>query len=649
MSAEHKRLEIRGLCNIDVLFDTVGDTSEAAVRRIVTNTLLTRGLGSRAGDWKLWKHEGARGVGGLAPIGRNVIPDLKTVRWCWRSKNKNNFYVTPQSDPFTLAELRQLPIWYENYSPRTEDARWWAGWMVIDKKEREELLDADDDSATSDSFDQGGEEGEGEREVEVEEEQEQEEPYTSIGRRRSRERLGPDDDEYYPPSQRQRRVNAISPQATDNAPPCRRRGHPPRVIAPTIRSLERPTSPPIVLLVPGSTDSPASSPSPSLTEIATPEQDFDVTPIISRRSQLADPDSDISCFESIISKMFQRFGPDTQTREEDRPIWLFEHNPSNWLRVLFGFINSTPWEMRTASPHPRVDVEHQYYQRGSDCGGVFRTFIHKVIQDFVGGEDFVDGGILGRTFCEDPESAIQLLGLEPPPPPRFGRYETFGRLMASYIFCHRDFPWPRGLDPVIFLMVYFRFRGMRYAPHSSRVSGCVGSVMRILEVCGGGLLDVPEVVYNVTDSLSWPREIVKENLLSHEGVESLRTSMYWETHWRMRSGALDAFVRGLNERNLFQTMVEDVEIQVKDIDCWLLQSGVPSSESVDGVLTFSSGHRVEDCGQDFQGKFERVKSLLEGWIKWSGEEGNLESLDWLVKEIIGTSFVWSTKLTRHHN
>lgn len=210
--------------------------------------------------------------------------------------------------------------------------------------------------------------------------------------------------------------------------------------------------------------------------------------------------------------MLRLHGPKSQVREEERPVWFFEHKPSIWLNLLFNFVDGTSWEARIASPHPRVEVDHQHYRSGIDCGVVFRTFIHQKIGEFVDGHDFVDGGILGVTFCNDPQLAMCLPGLEDPPPRRFQRYEAFGKLMAGYKFYYQDFSWPRGLDPVIFLEAYFQFRRMRHAPHSSRVFGCVGKAMSFVqerkEAVGVPPTSRPsQVMYDHTNTLSWPRVI----------------------------------------------------------------------------------------------------------------------------------------------
>lgn len=74
-------------------------------------------------------------------------------------------------------------------------------------------------------------------------------------------------------------------------------------------------------------------------------------------------------------------------------------------------------------------------------------------------------------------------------------------------------------------------------------------------------------------------------------------------------------------------MVEDDSMRLKDVDCWLLRSGIPSSESVDAILSFRTGCHAEDSETCFRAKFERVQGLLEGWIRDLDEEESLESLD----------------------
>lgn len=125
----------------------------------------------------------------------------------------------------------------------------------------------------------------------------------------------------------------------------------------------------------------------------------------------------------------------------------------------------------------------------------------------------------------------------------------------------------------------------------------------------------------------------------------MQTRLYWETNWRGKTGALDTFMHGINERNLSQMMVEDNSMRLKDVDCWLLRVGILSSKSVDVVLSFHTGSQAEDSGTCFRAKFEQVQGLLEGSILEFDEACSLASLDWFVKDIIGTSFIGNRKLS----
>lgn len=100
-----------------------------------------------------------------------------------------------------------------------------------------------------------------------------------------------------------------------------------------------------------------------------------------------------------------------------------------------------------------------------DLGGVFRTVLTVVVEQFLDSNFFIDGGgKMGKVFKENylEVTTKYVKGVE-----------TFGHILGAYVFFYNKILWPHRLDILNFFLLYDN----EWTPSGDVVGGVISKAM----------------------------------------------------------------------------------------------------------------------------------------------------------------------------